>query len=174
MMVLNYELEWDSSKPRIIMPSYPDLVFLVDTGADMPVWCNGKEEFLDVFPDASPVKYKFLLSGFGTGLEIAEAFTISEFKLSDGNSEIIYQNMTVAITNRPAINVSFILSASMFRHMDVEIKRRESIMHPVISISSDKAAVVMFYKRKILTDRQKEALGLHEDSVIADIYADEN
>ena len=127
-----------------------------------------------MFPDARPVKYKFLLSGFGIGLEIAEAFTIPEFRLSDGNGEIIYQNMTVAITNRPAINVSFILSASMFRHMDVDIKRRESIMHPVINISSDKAAVAMFYKRKTLSDRQKEALGLNENSVIADIYADEN
>ena len=174
MIKLNYELEWDSSRPKIITPTYPDLVFLIDTGADMPVWCNGKEEFLDVFPDARLVKYKFLLSGFGTGLEVAEAFTLPEFRLSDGISEIIYQNMTIAITNRPAINVSLILSASMFRHMDVDIKRRESVMHPILSISSDKAVVPMFYRKKTLSDRQRALLGLSEDSIIVDIYAEES
>ena len=172
MVTLLFDMNKESFKPQIVSSEYSDLTLLIDTGADIPVWCLGAPAFTDTFPLAKELKYKFVLSGFGTGVEIAKAFSIPEFKLSDGNSDITYQNMVVAVTNRPSVNVSLILSASLFHHMEMNIDRLSSVMYPTLSITSKNPNVPVFYRRRELTERQKAMLGLRENAIIADIYAD--
>lgn len=47
-----------------IPPDRLYLTYLIDTGADTPVWCKGEEEFIDIFPDGEKQDSKFILSGF--------------------------------------------------------------------------------------------------------------
>ena len=174
MVTLLFDMNKDSFKPKIVSSEYPDLTLLIDTGADIPVWCLGVPAFKDTFPLAVELKYKFVLSGFGTGIEIAQAFSIPEFKLSDRNNDITYQNMAVAVTNRPSVNVSFILSASLFHHMEMNIDRLSSVMYPTLSLKSSNPNVPVFYRIRELTEKQKTILDLSEEAIIADIYADAN
>ena len=39
--MLHFDLDNSSLKARFIPPEYPDMLFLLDTGADVPVWCKG-------------------------------------------------------------------------------------------------------------------------------------
>ena len=128
---------------------------------------------LDIFPTARKMKYRFVLSGFGTGVEIADAYVVPDFYLSDGTEEIDYQNMLVAVTNRPTLNVDFILPASLFHHMDLDIDRLSSVMYPTLKVKSANNIVPVFYKRKTLTEEQKGILGVTDDMIVTEIYAEE-
>lgn len=173
MVSLKFDIERTSHRPKLISSRYPELVFLVDTGADTPVWCTGEGELLDIFPTARKMKYRFVLSGFGIGVEIADAYIVPDFYLSDGTEEIIFQNMLVAVTNRPTLNVDLILPASLFHHMDLDIDRLSSVMYPTLKVKSINNIVPVFYKRKMLTEEQKSILGVTDDMIVSEIYAEE-
>ena len=113
---LQFDLDTGSAKPVIVSSMNADLTFLVDTGADTPVRCRGEEELLDLFPETSRLEYRYLLSGFGTGVEVVDAFCIPEFCLSDGVETITYSNFVVAAADRPSIGCDLILPASIFNH----------------------------------------------------------
>ena len=173
MVTLAFDMDRESFKPKIVSSDYPDLTLLLDTGADTPVWCMGERIFKAAFPMATELKHKFVLSGFGTGVEIAKAFSIPEFVLSDGKQSITYQNMVVAVTKRPSINVSLILSASLFHHAEITIDRLKSVVYPTLTVTSNDKMIPVFYRRRELSDRQRELLGLEESAIIADIYAED-
>lgn len=173
MVTLYFDMDRESFKPKIVSSEYPDLTFMVDTGAETPVWCLGEYIFRDTFSDAKRLKYKYLLSGFGIGAEVVDVFSIPEFHLSDGQHEIIYQNMIIAVTNRASINASLILSASLFHHMDLDINRMKSVMYPTLSVSSENQIVPVFFKIKELSAKQRKFLGLNENVIVSDIYAEE-
>lgn len=171
-MKLTFDLKKGTLKSVFISPDMSDLTFLIDTGADTPVWCKGEDEFKDIFPYAEKMESKFLLSGFGKEPEIVDVYKISEFKFSDGNESILYKNLVLAVTNRPQINVDLILPASMFDHMIVEVDRMTSVVYPHVSIESQMDVYPVFFRQIKLTDSQKKMLGIDADVIMKDIYAE--
>ena len=79
MTTLTFYLDNKTLKTKIIPSNYPDITILYDTGADTPVWCNGEDELLDLFPAAMKMNSKFILSGFGLHPEIVDVYKIPSF-----------------------------------------------------------------------------------------------
>lgn len=88
---------WDKPAFDLFIRSGLRMRCLFDTGADMPVFTLGNDALCKYFPDAQLQKeLTYILSGFGKGSEEASCF-------------------------RPAIAYPFILSATMFSHMNYTI-----------------------------------------------------
>ena len=87
-MKLTFDLKKGTLKTVFISPDMRDLTFLIDTGADTPVWCKGEAEFKDIFPHSEKMESKFLLSGFGKEPEIVAVYKISEFKMEHAQSHL--------------------------------------------------------------------------------------
>jgi hypothetical protein len=73
---------------------------LIDTGANTPVWCRGEKDLKEYYPDCIKMDAIFIVSGFGTGKEIASVYKIPQFKLSDGKAQIVYNDMLIAVIKR--------------------------------------------------------------------------
>lgn len=170
-MKLTFDLKRGTLKTVFICPDREDLTYLIDTGADTPVWCKGEKEFLDLFPDAEKLDSKFILSGFGKEPEVVDVYKLSEFSLTDGNEDVLYRNLVLAVTNRPQINVDLILPSSLFDHMIVEIDRMTSVVYPHITIQSQTKEYPVFFRQIQLTAAQKDMLGIETDVIIRDVYA---
>ncbi len=109
---------------------------LIDTGADIPVWCKGMELFSVCFPSA--IWYKdTTLGGFGIGRETIPIYIIDNFILSDtyGN-KIQFHNFKIAITDRPGIPCDIILCITMFSKMKCTFDYSGN--PPYVKISSEK------------------------------------
>ncbi len=97
---------------------------LFDTGADTPVFTLGDDALCKYFPDAQFEKeLTYILSGFGKGSEEASVYKIPQFILkSDFDDDYIqFNNLYVASCFRPVLAYPFILSATMFGHMNYMI-----------------------------------------------------
>lgn len=171
-MRLTFDLKRDSLKVKFIPPDKEDLVYLIDTGADTPVWCKGVSELEDIFGDVVKLDSQFVLSGFGKEPEIVDVFRIPEFMLTDGTDSIRYENFVLAVTDRPQMNVDMILPSSIFDHMSVTIDRKTSVVYPKVFIEYDKETYPVFFKQISLTDAQKDMLGVTADTIIRDVYSE--
>lgn len=97
---------------------------LFDTGADTPVFTLGDDAFCKYFPNALPQpELSYILSGFGKGMETATVYKIPELILKSDfdDDSISFHNLYVASCFKPAIAYPFILSATMFSHMNYTI-----------------------------------------------------
>lgn len=168
---LSFDLKRDTLKAQVVPPDKPDLTYLIDTGADTPVWCKGKDELIDVFPQADKIDSKFLLGGFGKEPELVDVFRIPQFVLTDGDASIVYRNLILAVTDRPSMGVDFILPASIFNHMRVVVDRISSVVNPKLEIESEKDDIMVFFRRIDLSKNQKERLGVDVDIIVQNVYA---
>ncbi len=97
---------------------------LFDTGADTPVFTLGDIILCKYFPDAQlQPDCTYMISGFGQGIETASVYKIPELVIkSDFDDDYIrFDNLYIASCSRPAIAYPFILSATMFSHMNYTI-----------------------------------------------------
>lgn len=64
--------------------SHDNFNCLIDTGARVPVWCAaGKDLLMTYYPNCIKQNAKFILTGFGTGYEVADVYKIPDFILAD-------------------------------------------------------------------------------------------
>ncbi|MBR1742616.1 MAG: hypothetical protein IJ733_12275 [Lachnospiraceae bacterium] len=127
-----------SGYTRPVVSIAKDVTCLIDTGADTPVWTQGRETLNDVFEAERVEGKKFILSGFGKEPEIVDVYNISNVVLNDNNGErLIFKNMTVACTIRPNMVAHLILPATAFSHMNYTI-RNVGVESPVIEIECSK------------------------------------
>lgn len=97
---------------------------LFDTGADTPVFTLGDDVLCKYFPEAQlQTDLTYILSGFGKGSEKASVYKIPELIIrSDFDDDSIrFDNLYVASCFKPSIAHPFILSATMFSHMNYTI-----------------------------------------------------
>lgn len=121
------QLSNKSTKPvfTTITPANKQIKCLLDTGADMPVWCGNKELLKIVFPEAGQINKKFLLSGFGRKPEVADIYKIPEFFIRNEYEVLIFQNLYIASSFGRNFGCDLILSATMFSRMDYSILNRK-------------------------------------------------
>ena len=115
---LNVKLD----SPRPIFKAYINGIpfkCMLDTGADIPVFCKGTllfEKFAGKMDGVS--KFKNLsIGGFGKNDEITMLWNMNHFVLSDRIGSIYYKGMKIAVMDKPNIPCDMILSASMFMKM---------------------------------------------------------
>lgn len=136
---------------------------MLDTGADIPVFCKGIELFQEWSKDmdeAEAFKHSSI-GGFGKEAENTILYNIPTFQLSDNKNSIIYNNMKMAVISKPKIPCDIILSASLFMKMKYTI----NCLNPphTLMIEAEKNTYgVGFYNRKetiyVFTDENKEAV----------------
>lgn len=94
---------------------------LFDTGADIPVFTYGQEMLLLYYPNAILQENFYAeIGGFGKIAEPAFIYNIPNFTIrSDDDQDYIqYYNLFIACIDKESIKYPFILSATMFKHMN--------------------------------------------------------
>ena len=103
---------------------YNEVLFLFDSGSNMPVWCKGEEFFADIYKNAKKTKHVAHLSGFGKGYTIASVYFVPEFVLIKDNVRFSVINLYVAVTDFFSMEFDFILSNTVFAKADITIANR--------------------------------------------------
>ena len=62
-----------------------EVTALFDSGAEAPVWCAGKKDFVAAYPDAKKLEEETKIFGFGKEAEMAAVYVIPDFSLTDGS-----------------------------------------------------------------------------------------
>lgn len=97
---------------------------LLDTGADTPVFTLGNDVLCKYFSNAElQADLTYILSGFGKETEAAAVYRLPELIIkSDFDDDYIqFNNLYIASCFRPSVAYPFILSATMFNHMNYTI-----------------------------------------------------
>jgi len=103
-----------------------EIVALLDSGAESPVWCSGETGFLAAYPDAVRIDQKTKIFGFGKEAEMASVFIIPEFVLSDASESYRIKNLQVAVCYHPLVGCDFIMSDTMFSKTNTLIYRLDN------------------------------------------------
>lgn len=137
---LYMKLSNKSAKPifKTKTPSNKQINCMLDTGADMPVWCGSEGLLKLVFPEAELLDKKFLLSGFGRNPEVVEVYRIPSFFIGDEIGTLFFQNLYVASSFGRNFGCDLILSSTMFQHMDYAILNRDR-SQSILKITYDKS-----------------------------------
>ncbi len=106
MIQLVFPLNITLDSPRPIFKAFINGVSfkcMLDTGADIPVFCKGELLFRELTKDMEGVsEFKASsIGGFGRNDEEAVLWNIGDFVLSDKNSSITYKEMKVAVVDKP-------------------------------------------------------------------------
>jgi hypothetical protein len=122
MIELKFPLNITLDSPRPIFKAYINgapFRCMLDTGADLPVFCKGRNLFEELVKGMQGIsEFKTLsIGGFGKMDETAMVWNIDNFVLSDKRSSIGYRGMKIAVMDKPSIPCDMILSASMFMKM---------------------------------------------------------
>jgi hypothetical protein len=118
----------DKDRPMVNLLSN-DKIYkcLVDTGADTCVFTHGVERLMDIFPNAKKREdVKIWLSGFGTGGELVDVYTVDDIIFTDSynsNIRLSFKNVDVACCVRK-MRAPLIVSASLLKTVDIHICNR--------------------------------------------------
>lgn len=94
---------------------------MLDTGAAIPVWCSGVAQLVDAFPSAVyKAELKTILSGFGTGFQVAGVYYIPEieFNNGDGNS-LRFTKFYLLVVERRTFGADLIFPSSMLKETNI-------------------------------------------------------
>lgn len=98
---------------------------MYDSGAQIPVWCTGKDLLLDAFPTATETELSCEISGFGKENETGRVYEIPLFDLNDGETHFRIEKLMVVELFKPFIGCDFLLSETMLSKTDTTTIRRE-------------------------------------------------
>lgn len=164
MIELKFPLNITLDSPRPIFKAFINgtaMKCMLDTGADMPVFCKGTKLFKELakgMGETSEFK-ESSIGGFGKADESTILWHINDFILSDRHSHIVYKGLKIAVLNKPNIPCDMILSASMFMKMKYTIDC-SSKKHTLTIIADKDTYGVGFYNKKetvyIFSESDKE------------------
>ncbi len=152
MIELRFPLNITLDSPRPIFKAYINnipLKCMLDTGADIPVFCKGTELFMTLVKQMEGISEfkKTFIGGFGKVSESTMLWNMDVFVLSDRNSCIVYKGMKIAVLNKPSIPCDMILSASMLMRMKYTIDCSDR-KHLLTIISNKDIYGVGYYDKK--------------------------
>ena len=98
---------------------------MYDSGAMIPVWCNGERMLKMAYPDAVKTDFIGNISGFGKESEECSIFRIPMFSLKSGETEFRIKDLLIAEIYKPAIGCHLLLSETMFTKTDTITTRRK-------------------------------------------------
>ena len=114
-------LKNNRSKPvfEIILQNRP-VVFLVDTGAELPIWCGSVELLKECYPDCICTEFTCNINGFGGKRDRASIYKIPKFKLV----EFTINNLFIAVVPEyeGRFKCNFIISYTMLNSVTFMIE----------------------------------------------------
>ncbi len=135
----------------------PKMPVLFDTGATISVWVGGSKSFEATFPSAVRMDMQAILSGFGSGYDVADVCRIPEYHLKDsmGNTVMI-KNLYVAVTKRD-FSFRMILSFPVFEKMNYQYisytnQGGHKQINPLFRLYPSKSTYMMSIKYRNITD----------------------
>lgn len=121
---LCFSLDENSTKPVFI--SYENAInneftCMLDTGAAIPVWCSGVAQLLDAFPSAVyKPDLKTILSGFGTGFQVADVYYIPEIEFNNGDGSFMrFTEFYLPVVERKTFGADLIFPSAMLRETNI-------------------------------------------------------
>lgn len=152
MIKLEFPLNVKLDSPRPIFKAYiNDIPFkcMLDTGADIPVFCKGTllfEKFIKDMDGVFEFKHS-TIGGFGKTVESVMLWNMDSFIFSDGCSSIEYKGMKMSVVDKPNIPCDIILSASMLMKMKYIIDC-SSRKHTLTIVADKNVYGVGYYNKK--------------------------
>lgn len=122
--MLKFPLDSRLDRPLFELGNYKNIRCLLDTGANIAVWCADIQYFQEVFVSAEPIDEKVILSGFGGNGQLVDMYRIPLFVLQNGEHSINFKNFHVALAKQSGMGCDLILPAVMFSKVDCLIGRR--------------------------------------------------
>ncbi len=148
--ILRLNLDKNRVKPVIQMIPHNETVkCLIDSGADIPVWCSTETLLKSQF-EVKKLGYKTYIGGFGGKGDYHDVYSINKFILTDGKKMLIIHNLIVAFIPNQSFACDLILSASVFdKKIDYSINTRNNKRY--IELRYDKEEYTVFAKYSIKT-----------------------
>lgn len=148
--ILKLDLDKNRVKPIIqITPKNEIVKCLIDSGADMPVWCSTEALLKSQFI-TKKLNRKTYIGGFGGGGAYHDVYSIDRFILADDNNTLAIYNLLVAFIPNVSFACDLILSASVFdKKIDYSICTRDSQRY--IELRYDKEEYITLAKYKMET-----------------------
>jgi hypothetical protein len=109
-----------TGKPLIANMDINRTICLIDTGANLPVWCSSEQGLIQYYNKAVPLTGVSILRGFGKEYEVCKVYKIPDFVLTDGKSKIHYIDLPIAVVDRD-YNFEVILSYTMLSHINFSL-----------------------------------------------------
>lgn len=142
---LSFELDMSRSKPifNIVTSGNKIITCMLDTGAEIPVWC-GNESLLSIFfPYKELVREKFPLGGFGKGYDKVDVYRIPLFRLGvDLRNFVVFKDLHIAVSYNRNFGCNLILSSTMFSRFDYYVLNR-GLSNSVLKLVYDDDVYVM-------------------------------
>lgn len=152
MKKIEIELYADENRPIFNINTRAGIVgCLLDTGAEMPVWC-ASENYLEAnFPKAEQTDYYTFISGFGSGYHTASVWKIPEIILQDRKKrdEITINNLFIAVVPDKTFSFQMILSDTVFSKADYSVMNRAPKRILKIKTDRDIYIIPCIHKGKI-------------------------
>ena len=101
-----------------------EITMMYDSGAQIPVWCAGKEVLLAAYPDVRKKALCCTISGFGKEKDNGDIFVIPHFCLTNGEAKFAIDNLYIVELFKPFIGCDFLLSETIFSKSDTTTVRR--------------------------------------------------
>lgn len=155
--MLKLPLDSRSDRPLFELGNYKNIRCLLDTGANIAVWCADIQYFQEIFVGAEPVEEKVILSGFGGNGQLVDMCRIPLFVLQNAGDSISFKNFHVALAKQAGMGCDMILPAVMFSKMDCLIGRR--CKEPSLQILYDRDMYGFGMVVRRLTEEDKANLG---------------
>ena len=125
---------------------------MLDTGADIPVFCKGLNlfnEWTKEMDDVEPFR-KSSIGGFGKDKEDTILYNIPSFQFSDNKNHITYNNVKIAVMSKSKIPCDLILSASLFMKMRYTIDCLGKSHFLTIEAEKDNYGVGFYSRRETI------------------------
>lgn len=125
--ILRLNLDKNRVKPTIqIMPQNEVVKCLIDSGADIPVWCSTEILLKSQFT-VKKLQEQTYIGGFGGKGAYHDVYSIDKFTLTDGNNTLTIHNLLVAFVPNVSFACDLILSATVFdKKIDYAINTRNN------------------------------------------------
>lgn len=126
-----------------------EYLYLIDTGAQTPVFCKGVHHFLDFAEPFGEIREegKTVFYGFGKEPITATIFCIKDFTLTDVNKNCIhFKNFKVLVIDNKHYEFDLLLPAPMFKKTSYCFDYLQN--PPVLTIESPKDTYYTNFVRK--------------------------
>lgn len=112
-----------------------EITMLFDSGANVPVWCSGKDLLYSAYDEVQETTYFQEIRGFGKQPEAGQIFKLPRFVLKSDNQQYVLHNLYLVLLDRPEIGCDFLICPRMFEKSDYLVTNRGQ---KTISFVSDK------------------------------------
>lgn len=94
---------------------------MLDTGAAIPVWCSGVKQLNKTFPSAVyKPDLKTILSGFGTGFQVANVYYIPEIEFNNSYGNFMrFTEFYLPVVERRTFGADLIFPSAMLRETNI-------------------------------------------------------